>query len=280
VVPRTAGEVLARAREFLARKDLPEARLEAELLVAHALGLDRLHLFLALDRPVVPAEVDRARELLVRRARREPVAYLTGRREFYGRPFAVDARVLIPRPETELLIDLAREWHADREEPTRILDFGTGSGCLAVTAALELRGSRVLAVDVSDQALALARENAARLGAEVEFARADGPEGQPGRFDLVLSNPPYVTRAEAPGLAPEVREHEPAQALFAPEGDPDHWLRRLVQFAAGRLEEGGRLFCELGASQAERAAEVAESAGLGALLHDDLAGVPRVLESW
>ena len=272
--------MLARAREFLSRKDLPEARLEAELLVAHALGLDRLHLFLALDRPVVAAEVDRARELLVRRARREPVAYLTGKREFYGRAFEVDPRVLIPRPETELLIDLAREWHGGREEPTRVLDFGTGSGCLAVTAALELSASQVLAVDVSDGALSLAAANAARLGAQVEFLRADGPEGLSGRFDLVLSNPPYVTRAESAALAPEVREHEPALALFAPEGDPDHWLRRLVRFAAERLEEGGRLFCELGASQAERAADVAESAGLGALLHDDQAGIPRVLESW
>ena len=131
--PRTAGEMLTLARDFLARKGLPEARLEAELLVAHALGRDRLGLFLALDEPVERAEVDRARELLVRRAAREPVAYLTGRREFYGRPFQVGPGVLVPRPETELLVDRARAW-CDRGPAAELSgwpavgDFGTGSG--------------------------------------------------------------------------------------------------------------------------------------------------------
>lgn len=281
--------MLQRAREFLARKGVAEGRLEAELLVAHALGVDRLRLFMGLDRPVQPTEVERARELLVRRAAHEPVAYLTGTREFYGRPFAVDARVLIPRPETELLIDRARAlWErAGLERPARVLDYGTGSGCLAVTAALELPGARVLAVDVSAQALEAAGENARRLEAEVACARVEGPEqltpeklaaALGGPPDLILSNPPYVTQAEAAALAPEVREHEPALALLAPEGDPDHWLRRLARFAAAALADGGALLCELGASQGERAVQVAAQAGLRAEVHPDLAGLPRVLE--
>jgi release factor glutamine methyltransferase len=272
--------MLARAREFLDKKQLPQARLEAELLVAHALGLDRLQLFLALDRPLVPAEIERARELLQRRARREPTAYLTGRREFYGREFAVDRRVLIPRPETELLIDLAREWHARREadsEPVRVLDCGTGSGCLAITAALELEASRVVAVDVSREALEVARVNAERLGAAVELVAADGPEELAGAFDLILANPPYVTVEETAALDPEVREHEPAVALFAPPGDPDHWLQRLVRFAAERLAPGGLALVEIGASQAPRAPALAAEAGLDARLSPDLAGIPRVL---
>ena len=328
--------MLGRGREFLARKGLAEARLEAELLVAHALGLDRLRLFLALERPVQPAEVERARALLMRRAAREPVAHLTGTREFYGRPFAVDRRVLIPRPETELLIDLARARAGGRrvgrsrgrfpveagasepdgpepggparspatlpgggpaaEEPSsrertapRVVDYGTGSGCLAITAALELEGARVLAVDDSAEALEVARANAGRLGAEeVAFELAEAPEElSPERLvavlggapNLVLSNPPYVRPDEREGLAPEVRDHEPALALFAPEGDPDHWVRRLAGFAAGALAPGGALLCELGADQGERALELARAAGLEPRLHRDLAGVARVLEA-
>src|SRR5262245_2610659 len=128
--PTTAGDMLGLAREFLVRKGASEARLSAELLVAHALGLDRLHLFLQLDRPVSEGEVARARDLLVRRGRGEPVAYITGRREFYGRAFEVDPNVLIPRPETELIVDLVR---ARAKPGARIADIGTGSGCLAVT---------------------------------------------------------------------------------------------------------------------------------------------------
>jgi release factor glutamine methyltransferase len=232
-----------------------------------------------LHRPLAPGELERARGLLQRRARGEPVAYLTGRREFYGRDYRVDRRVLIPRPETELLIDLAREWHARRPaeaEPARVLDCGTGSGCLAVTAALELPGSRVVALDVSAEALKVARANAERHGARIELALADGPEGLAGPFDLVLANPPYVADYEVAGLSREVR-HEPELALLAPRGDPDHWLARLARFAAERLAPGGLLLCEIGRSQAERAPAIAASAGLSARLHPDLAGIPRIL---
>ena len=269
------------ARAFLGRKELEEARLEAELLVAYALGLSRLQLFLQLDRPVSGAEVDSARDLLVRRGRREPAAYITGEREFYGRPFSVAPGVLIPRSETELIVDLARDWGKAREGKAPVLaDLGTGSGCLAVTLALELGAARTLAVDISPTAVTQARRNAEALGAEVEVLLGDGLEllTERGPFDLLVSNPPYVTRDEARDMAPEVLEYEPEVALFAPDGDPDHWVRRIVEVLPMLLAPGGLALIELGWKQGERVLTLARAAGLVAELHEDLARIPRVLE--
>lgn len=280
--PRSAGEMLARARDFLARKEVPDARLEAELLVAHALGLDRLHLFLDLERPIDEAEIARAREFLVRRAKREPTAYVLGRREFYGRRFEVTPDVLIPRPETELVVDHARAFAREHPAPLVVGDFGTGSGCLAVTLALELPQARVFAAEVSAAALAVARANAERLAAPVTFVRADTPralvDSAGGALDLLVSNPPYVGRDERDSLAPEVREHEPELALYAPEGDANHWLRLLVREARELVARGGALFVELGHRQADAARELARAAGFEPRLHLDLARIPRVLE--
>jgi release factor glutamine methyltransferase len=271
--------MLARAREFLVRKATDAPRLEAELLVAHALGLDRLQLFLQLDRPITAAELARARELLVRRGKHEPVAYITGRREFYGRSFAVGRGVLVPRPETELIVDLARAAHAQSPRCS-VLDIGTGSGCLAISLALELSAPRVVAVDISPAALTIARANAAALAAQVEFVLGDGPEalGASAAFDLLVSNPPYIEPGESPTLAPDVREWEPSEALFTPLGDPDHWLVRLNRAANERLSADGVALVELGHQQAPRALELALSAGLRARTHKDYGGVERVLE--
>jgi len=277
--PRTAREMLARGREFLEKKGVPEARLEAELLVAHALGLDRLTLFLSLERPLQREELLRGRELLTRRAKREPTAYLTGRREFYGREFRVGPGVLVPRPETELLVDRARARGAPLAAP-RIADVGTGSGCIAVTLALELSGSRVCAVELAPRALEYARENAQRLGALVEFVSGDGPAAlrAHGPFELVVSNPPYVDPAARASLAPEVREFEPAEALFAPAGEPDHWARRLIVECAELVAPGGGLLIELGHDQGARVAGWSELAGRVFRLHRDFEQVERVLE--
>ena len=285
--PRTAGEMLGMARAFLERKGAPEGRLEAELLVAHSLGLDRLGLFMQLDRPVRGAEIDAARDLLVRRGRREPVAYITGKREFYGRDFRVGRGVLIPRPETEQLVDIARERARERagalekDRSYHVLDIGTGSGCIAVTIALEVPNACVTAVDISEKAIAYTEANAELHEVDVAVLCGDGIGVASGAapFDLVVSNPPYVDPADAPGLAPEVREYEPEQALFAPEGDVDHWVRRLLTDSAGVLVPGGLLLVELGAGQGARALALAREAGFEARLHEDLAGIERVLEA-
>ncbi|MCZ6596466.1 MAG: peptide chain release factor N(5)-glutamine methyltransferase [Planctomycetota bacterium] len=282
--------MLERGRAFLERKGLESPRLEAELLVAHALGLDRLQLFLALERPVDQSEVDAARVLLVRRAAGEPAAYLTGTREFYGRAFRVGPGVLIPRPETELLVDRARAWLAERTiECPRIADVGTGSGCIAVTLALEVPEASVVATELSSEALAYARENAASLGAEVVFIQGDGlddlprapsPSGSHGGegYDVVLCNPPYVDPQDS-ALAEDVRKNEPAEALFAPAGDPDHWVRRLADAAAEILAPDGVLLVELAYDQGARAERLAAERGLRTRLHNDHAGVARVLEA-
>jgi release factor glutamine methyltransferase len=274
--PRTAREMVARASAFLARKGVEAPQREAEHLVAHALGLDRLRLFLSLDRPLERDEIERGRELVVRRGKREPTAYLLGKREFYGREFEVGRGVLVPRPETELLVDRGRALLAGRAGP-RIADVGTGSGCLAVTLALELPGSRVVAVELAPAALGYARRNAERHGAAIEFHLGDGLAPLEGRFDLIVSNPPYVDPAERDELAPEVREHEPPEALFAPPGDPDHWVRRLVGEARGRLAGGGWLLVELGSGQARRL-EGWMPGEPGWRLHRDLGRIERVLE--
>jgi release factor glutamine methyltransferase len=282
-LPKNVGDMLTLGRQFLEAKGVESARLEAELLVGHALDMDRLHLYLTLDGPVERPEVDRARELLVRRAAGVPTAYLTGQREFYGRPFAVGPGVLIPRPETELLVDLARE-RAEQLGTSELLvgELGTGSGCVAVTLALEIDGARVVASDASEAALAFARENAAALGARVELVHGDGTaallSAMPGGFDLLVSNPPYVDPTEADSLAREVRDHEPPEALFAPPGDPDHWVRRLLDDIERALLPGGVLLVELSAGQGLRAAELARERGLAPELHRDFAGLERVLE--
>lgn len=279
--PRTVAEMLALARPFLANKGIEKPRLEAELLVAHALGLSRLDLYLALDRPIAAGELEAARALLVRRSKGEPTAYLTGQREFYGRRFAVSPACLIPRPETELIVDLARAALAGRSG-VRVADLGTGSGCLAITLALELDSADVVASDVSPQALELARANAQRLAARVEFHEGDGlaplAEARPAGYALLVSNPPYVDPAERAALPREVGEHEPALALFAPAGQPDAWAQRLLGEGLGLLEPGGLLLVELGADQAARLEPWAAARGLAPRFHADLAGHRRVLE--
>jgi release factor glutamine methyltransferase len=220
--------------------------------------------------------------LISRRARREPVAYITGQREFYARNFAVNPAVLIPRPETELLVDRAREIvGAKKLSAPRCLDVGTGSGAIALTLALEIPPARVVALELSAAALNVARANAEKLGVKPEavvFLEGDGPLAARSHapFDLVLSNPPYVAQESRSSLAPEVRDHEPALALFAPAGDPDHWIKRLIAEAPALLAPGGVLLIEIGHDQGARALRLAEPHA--ARIHRDLAKLPRLLE--
>src|SRR4051812_41376755 len=206
----TIGQLLAEARPLLAATPFGASPREARLLLGHVLGLSEARMIARQETEVPPEAERRFRDLLARRLAGEPVSYLTGEREFWGRSFAVDSRVLIPRPETEHLVEVAlSEWLP--EQPW-ILDVGTGSGILAVTLALETPGSRVVATDLSPGALAVAAGNARRLGAgpQVSLVRTDLTAGLDlSRFDLVVSNPPYVDRAEMPEMSPEVYDFEP-----------------------------------------------------------------------
>jgi release factor glutamine methyltransferase len=254
-----------------------EARLDAELLLRHVLGWDRATWLTRRDDAALSDPAAAAFELLVRRREaREPVAYLRGEQEFYGRPFAVAPGVLIPRPETELLVEVGLAAIRGRRQP-RLLDLGTGSGCLAVTLALERDDGRVVASDISADALAQARANAARHGVEprIAFRLGHGPAGDAGPFDLVVANPPYVRDGDT--LAPEVGVYEPTAAVF---GGPDGLdvVRALAPDIAAVLAPGGLAAIEIGVGQAEAAAAVLGAAGLAVReVRLDLQRIPRVV---
>ena len=220
----TLIEVLRLSTSFLAQRGSESPRLDAELLTAHSLGLRRLDLYLQFDRPLREDELAPMRELLRRRAAGEPVAYLVGEREFYGRPFRVSGAVLIPRPDTETLVEAALRWARARggATPLRIADAGTGSGCIALTMAAELPEATVVASDISAEALEVARDNAQRLGVGARVTFVQGEWASPLRsrapFDMLLSNPPYVSDDEVGELAVDVRNYEPRGALAAGAG--------------------------------------------------------------
>lgn len=272
---RQAADVL---RE---RAGLPNARLEAERMLAHALGLNRLDLYLQFERPVREAELERFREMVRRRLRREPLQYILGEAAFRELVLKVDRRVLIPRPETEVLVGEVLKHRAGRPGG-RALDVGTGSGAIALSLAHEGTFEQVVATDASPAALEVARANAARLGLEgrVEFRLGEtwaavGPEE---RFDVVASNPPYVAEGDRATLMPEIREWEPAVALYA----GPHGLAVLEQLVAGgadRLNPGGLLALEVGIDQAETVAGQARThGGYGEVrIVADLTGRPRIV---
>jgi release factor glutamine methyltransferase len=270
----TPLKLLAWTQGYFARSGVDAPRLTAEVLLAHALGCDRVRLYLDFDKPIGPEELARYRGLVKRRAEGEPTAYLTGVKEFYGRPFAVDRRALIPRPETELLVEVAL---AALPEGGAALDLCTGSGCVGVTLSLERPSARVVATDASPEALALARDNAERLGARVELLQGDLFAAVPAelRFDVVAANPPYVPSGELPGLAREVAR-EPALAL---DGGADGLAvaRRIAAEAPRFLKPGGALVIEMHESHAEALPRLCREAGLAsAEMRRDLAGLPRL----
>jgi len=278
--PSTAvslGELLREGRRQVGAAPFAAPR-EAALLLGKVLQLSEAQVLARDEQPVQAAAAARYRQLVARRLRGEPVAYLVGEKEFYGRVFAVDSRVLIPRPETEHLVEAALA--LSLPPAPRILDAGTGSGCLAVTLALELAGARVVAADLSPGALACAAANARRLGAagRVALLASDLAAALAlDRFDLVVSNPPYVDRAEAATLSPEVCNFEPHLALFPP-GSGDATLARLLAECA-RLRPRAAVVVEIGWGQLEAARRHAAAAGLEVTaVRHDYAGVPRVLE--
>lgn len=263
---------------YFREKGIDSPRLEAELLLAHALGTTRMGLYLEFDKPLDREEVARYRTLVRRRARGEPSAYLVGGREFWSLRFEVGPGVLIPRPETERLVEEAL---GEMGEAGRFLDLGTGSGAIAVALLTERPGWTATAVEISPPAAAIARCNAEKLGVADRLDLREGSlfgpvEGE--RFDLIVSNPPYVPSGEIEALAAEVAHHEPREAL---DGGVDglDLIREIVADAPARLAPGGRLLVEFGADQGERVRRIAEDSGGYAEVEilKDYAGRDRVL---
>jgi release factor glutamine methyltransferase len=276
------AEALAQAVIRLDNEGVESPRLDAELLLAHVLGVNRAAILAHPEQPLKPKELTRFRDLIARRAGREPLAYIVGHREFFGLDFLVDPRVLIPRPETELLVEHALRIARRRAFPLHIADVGAGSGAIAVTLALHLPGALVYALDASEDALAVVAENAARhtMAARVRCLRSDLLSALPGPVHLIAANLPYVTTGEWTGLIPEIRDHEPRAAL---DGGPDGLalIRRLLATAGSHLIPGGALLLEIGASQGAAVTALArEHFPQGHVqLYQDYAGLDRLVVS-
>lgn len=270
----TVGDVLARTTGHLAARGCEAPRLDAELLLGKALGLERIELYMHLDRPLAADELDRARELVARRAAREPLQYVLGEWGFRRLTLAVDRRALVPRPETEVVVERCLALLAGIDAP-RVLDVGTGSGAIALALADEHPGARVTGIDVSADALALAGENAERTGLRVELARHDLHDGLPGDgWDLVVANPPYVAAAELDGLAPEVRDWEPHCALVGAGA-----TEAVARGAAAALRPGGALVLEIAGGASPGVVTLLAELGFEQVaVTQDLTGRERVVE--
>lgn len=259
----TIEAVLRWATDDFRARGIESPRLDAELLLARALGTTRIQLIVDAKRPLEPETLARVRELVKRRRAREPIAYILGEREFYGRVFRVNRRVLVPRPDTEALVDVALERTRAVSMSMRALDVCTGSGCVAITLARERPTTTVFGADVDPDALAVARDNALRLGAyNVAWRRGNlfSAVEPTHRFDLVTANPPYIAVGEVDSLPVDIRDFEPRRALVGGD-DGLAILRRLVAGAPAHLVDGGVLATEVGAGQASAAVGLFETGG-------------------
>jgi release factor glutamine methyltransferase len=281
----TVLEVIQRSTEFLARKGVDSPRLQVELLLAHVLKVPRLRLYLDFERRVTEPELEVTRQLVKRRGSREPLQHIVGSTSFCGLEMKVTREVLIPRPETEGLAERAWQFLESRLEqsPAELsaLDFGTGSGCLAIALASHVPQARICALDLSPSALDVARANAARHNVEsrIRFFEGDGFGALPQdlRFDLIVSNPPYIPTREIQHLAPEVRDHDPLLALDGGE-DGLVFLRRLAREALPFLLDGARFMCEFGDGQADLVQRIFRDQGWKIeAVAPDLSGRARIL---
>ena len=278
----TLLEVIQKTADFLAKKNVESARLNAELLIGHALGLRRMQLYLQFERVLSEPELERIRPLVKRRGQREPLQYILGETEWSGLHLKVDKRALIPRPETERLVELIMSLVT--VSPVRILDLGTGSGAIALALARQYADAKVVALDRSGDALALAQENARSLSLSerVEFVESSWFDAIPAgsRYELIVSNPPYLTLAETHAAEPEVQAHEPLAALAAAdEGMAD--LKTIIHGAPDVLAEGGLLALETGIAHHAKLKPVLEAAGFSrSESRQDLTGRDRFLFAW
>lgn len=277
----TLHDHLAQARERLVAAGIPpqEAALDAEVLARHVLGWDRARLLASRREPASAAFASDYSRAIARRAAHEPVAQITGLREFWGLEFEVTRDVLTPRPETELIVEEALAAFRNAPSPGSIVDVCTGSGCLAIVLALEFPAARVIATDVSEAALAVARRNAARHRVDdaITFVNGDLLDGITTPVDLIVSNPPYVPESDAPSLAPEVRDYEPAVALFGG-ADGMAVYRRLFPAAAAIARSDTSLIVEVGYDQYSAVTDLAAGSGWTvAHSRQDLQGITRTL---
>jgi release factor glutamine methyltransferase len=268
----TLGEVLTRTSDYFAVKGIDTARLDAELILARGLGLTRLELYTSFDKPLTDAELAAVRPLVERRGKREPLAYVLGDWGFRRLTLKTDARALVPRPETEIVVERALGAIAELEAP-RVVDVGTGTGAIALSIKDERPDAQVTATDVSPDALALARENSEQLGLELELVETSLLDGVEGPFDLVVSNPPYVREDEVAALQPEVRDWEPRLAVV---GDQTEQIAR----DARRVLNGAIVF-ETHEDGAGEVRDLLEELGYERVtISRDLAGRERVVEGW
>ena len=257
-MPETAIPLAQKAAQLFQEKGIENARLEAELLLAHVFGIKRLDLYLQFDRPLTNAQLEEFRALVRRRLKREPLQYIVGKTQFRHLELKVDRRALIPRPETEVLVEQVVRFVKAREGgKASVLDIGTGTGAVALSIAHECPDASVIATDISEDALALARENASVAANKVEFRAGELWRAvRTGElFDVVVSNPPYVALSDRDGLQPEVRDFEPATALFGGNDGLDV-LRPLIDGAVGHMKPGALLALEMGADQASAVSEL------------------------
>ena len=277
----TVRRVLEWASADLRARGNDTPRLDAELLLGLVLSINRVGLIIQSERPLAKDELASYKALHQRRRAHEPVAYILGAREFYGRSFAVDRRVLVPRPDTETLVEVALRRSASATLSARVLDLCTGSGCVAVTLARERPTWEVLGTDLSEDALSVARVNAVRLAAvpRVYFLQADLFEGVSGTFDVITANPPYIRVDEKPELARTILDHEPHLALFGG-ADGLELVRRIVNSAPLSLTDGALLAMEIGAGQAERTAALLAERGFKSIEKTkDYGGIDRVVSA-
>jgi release factor glutamine methyltransferase len=279
----TIGRVLLWASQDFKKRGIDSARLDAELLLGRVLATDRVRLIVDSQRLLHPDELRAYRDLIKRRRNGEPVAYILGQREFYGLPFRVDTRVLIPRPDTETLVDVALDRTRSRSMYGKALDLCTGSGCVALAFKKQRRTWRVTASDASPDAVAVARDNAARLGLTwgTHFTTGDlfGPFAADERFDLITANPPYIPGPEIATLDVGIREYEPRLAL---EGGADglSLVRRIIADARSHLAPGAVIALEIGHDQSDRVAALFEEAGYASIdRRRDYGGHERVVSA-
>lgn len=274
----TVLDLIRWGADYFREKGIESPRLTIELLLCHVLGLRRVQLYTDFERPLGKDELATLRSMVIRRVEHEPLQYIVGTADFYGHAFIVTPDVLIPRPETELLVD--RVVRYGKEKGTlRCVDIGTGSGCIPITCAIQLPESQWLATDVSQAALTIAKRNAEQLGVSerVSFEQRNFLTDElPGRFDVITMNPPYIGKIDIATLEPEVRDHEPHAAL-TDEADGLSFFRRMADVMEAHLTDAGVIVMEIGYGQADDVRRIMTHPGWSVDVIDDLSSIPRIV---